>query len=504
MDQIRTLVIEDSPGDFALTQNCLAKVCDSSDGEFIGRKILVDWAQTIKEAKEKSQQNDFKLVLLDLNLPDASGIDSIDKVISIFPDCPIVILSGLSDAKLSIEVVRAGAQDYLIKNELNPLNVGRSIRYAIERFELVRELKQKNADLEAFTAVATHDLKSPLYKISEASELLLEGNIHDEEQKNMFLEMIRRGARRLGQLIDDLLMLSRIGHEAVEFSNVDLNQLFDDVVESLDTLILKESAKVTRDDLPTLFGCRSGLTIIFQNLISNSLKYRSERDPLIKVSSQQENKVWKIIFSDNGMGIDQQEINNIFQPFVRGSGSYGTEGSGIGLATCSRLAELHYGNITAESIIGEGTNIILSLPSQKILNVGKNRNLTKISTISTNSHAKILLVDDDQLQTKIISNVLKKVGFDVVAFTEAKEALEAIKQHDFDCIISDLIMPGVSGEELLVQIKSESDLPVIIYTGMAQSAKDRVLSLGAADCVQKGDAAKKLLESIFLQLNISP
>jgi two-component system, sensor histidine kinase and response regulator len=493
MDPLRILIIEDSEGDYILAQMCFQKILGSSLGELFKDGIKLEWAQSISASQALLQESSFDLILLDLSLPDGFGLACIEKVSEAAFSTPIVVLSGHSDPELSLNAVKSGAQDYLVKGEITPQTLARSIRYSIERFSLVQELRRRNRELEAFTSVASHDLKSPLYKISEASELLRDAELTDNE-RSRFLEMIQRSARRLGTLIDDLLTFSSLGKGAAVFEDVDLNEIVDEVVSELEHTITHSQAEVTHEQLPVVRANRSGVSLLFQNLIANSIKYHGVDTPKIKIVSEVKGPFFRITVADNGKGIQAGELDRVFKPFTRGVGSEGIEGSGIGLATCARLVDIHDGRISAHSTIGEGTTMVVELPRYRRQETSEMP--TPVPVTRTSLKPRVLVVEDDALQARTVTKLLEGQGYEVVTYLDPLQALRATRLYQFDCIVSDLMMPGISGEQLLQRVRRDSSVPVVIYSAMASQVKARMQSLGVFDCIEKGEAAEVLLSAV--------
>lgn len=267
-----------------------------------------------------------------------------------------VIFEVLEEEKLQISDVR----DII----LDVLDSG--IEKAIDQFSYIRseELKRSNRDLEHFAAIAAHDLKSPLATITGFAELLdesLQGKIGIEEIE--YLRAIRRSSARMTLLIDRLLEYSSVGREVKPFESVSINQVAVNVMENLRTVIVSSQAKVHFDKLPVAFGDRSLLSQLFQNFISNALKFRDpNRAPEIYIDAKEEGQSWLFSIQDNGIGFDPKDKENIFSLFKRLDSVKAQSGSGIGLATARKVVELHGGRVWAESRPGAGSIFFFTLP----------------------------------------------------------------------------------------------------------------------------------------------
>lgn len=240
----------------------------------------------------------------------------------------------------------------------------REVNNSLERKVRQRtvELESKNKELEQFAYVASHDLQEPLRTISGFVELLqkeyqdrLEGN------GSKYLEYLSQGSDRMKTLIKDLLDYSRIGREKKAMA-VDCNKLLEEVLADLDKSIRESGATLTTDRLPAMHAYPTELKLLLQNLITNAIKFRHpDRIPLIHIESVQENGYWKFMVADNGIGIEPQFLERIFIIFQRLHSRTKYEGSGIGLAHGKKIAELHGGQIWAQSDPGLGSQFYFTI-----------------------------------------------------------------------------------------------------------------------------------------------
>ncbi len=226
-------------------------------------------------------------------------------------------------------------------------------------------LTRSNAELERFAYAVAHDLNAPLRTIGSRTALCLErsGNKIDPESKDS-LRLVLRSAESMGNLIKNLLTLARAGHNPDD-SETQVNA--EDVVKrSLERLrdeIATSGARVEIEPLPLVRANADQLSLLFQNLISNSLKYRNEKSPVIRISATLDGEAWRFLVSDNGIGIDPKYHAKIFEPFQRlhGLGEYG--GTGLGLTICERIVSQHGGRIWVESVKGDGSRFYFTLPA---------------------------------------------------------------------------------------------------------------------------------------------
>ncbi len=241
--------------------------------------------------------------------------------------------------------------------------------------EQSRQLARSNRDLEHFASMASHDLQEPLRSISIFSELLARDYAPVlGERGQRFLEFIRSGAKKGYDLTQSLLVYARaFSADQSNFVQFSLNKSVDESISSLKLKIAESAATVTRDELPEVLGDAVQVTMVFQNLIDNAIKYRSESRPIIHISARRVGDEVAITVRDNGRGIAKEFREQVFEPFQRIE-TRETAGSGIGLTTCRRVVERHGGRIWVESEPGRGSIFIFTLPT-----LSKRQDLTSAS-----------------------------------------------------------------------------------------------------------------------------
>jgi PAS domain S-box-containing protein len=250
--------------------------------------------------------------------------------------------------------------------------VARDISQRKETEEQLRQfaadLERSNQELEQFAYVASHDMQEPLRKIQAFGDRLKSrAGDHLDEQSRDYLERMQNAASRMQTLMQDLLAYSRVTSRAAPFAPVDLNVVVRDVLDDIETQIERTKGRVEVGDLPTLDADAGQMRQLFQNLISNALKFHHERvAPLVKVDSARDGVACTITICDNGIGFDDRYAERIFGVFERlhGRGEY--DGTGIGLAICRKIVEHHGGTIAARSTPGEGATFTMILPLQNL------------------------------------------------------------------------------------------------------------------------------------------
>jgi PAS domain S-box-containing protein len=224
------------------------------------------------------------------------------------------------------------------------------------------DLERSNKDLEQFAYVASHDLQEPLRMVSSYTQLLAqhyEGRLDEKAKK--FMDYAVDGAVRMQRLINDLLTYSRVGTRGKSLETTDTHALLGEAIRNLAAIIEEKRAIITNDDLPTVRADASQLMQVFQNLISNAVKFQGANVPHIHVSAQDKGREWVFSIRDNGIGIDKQFTDRIFIIFQRLHTRQEYPGTGIGLAVCKRIVERHGGRMWFESEPGKGSTFFFTI-----------------------------------------------------------------------------------------------------------------------------------------------
>ncbi len=226
------------------------------------------------------------------------------------------------------------------------------------------ELVRSNEDLSQFAYVASHDLQEPLRTVSSFATLLAKryrGKL--DENADEFIGLITEGTARMQALINDLLSYSRVGTKNKPFEDVRLDEVLDSALANLRAAVEEADPAITRDPLPEVWGDRAQLTQLLQNLLANALKFRRDPKLEIHVGVRQVDGEWQLSVRDNGVGFDPAFADRIFVIFQRLHGKREYSGTGIGLAICKKVAELHGGRIWVQSQPGRGTTFFFTMPT---------------------------------------------------------------------------------------------------------------------------------------------
>jgi light-regulated signal transduction histidine kinase (bacteriophytochrome) len=227
----------------------------------------------------------------------------------------------------------------------------------------MEKLERSNRELNHFGYVVSHDLREPLRMIQTYLQLLTRRYTDKLEPTALeFIDFAVNGARRMQELIEALLQYSRVSPDSAKESPTDLRRALDRALSQLTDSIQETQAVIEVGDLPVVQGDESRLSIVFQNLISNALKFRREMPPRIRVGGERSGDFWQISLEDNGIGIPAEHISRLFQVFQRLHTVSEYPGTGIGLALSKKVVENHGGTIHVKSVVGQGSTFYFTLP----------------------------------------------------------------------------------------------------------------------------------------------
>ncbi|MBK8050432.1 MAG: hybrid sensor histidine kinase/response regulator [Anaerolineales bacterium] len=369
-EPVQLLLIEDNPGDAHLIRQMIS---DINLAPTAAPALEITWCKTLREGLALLNLQPIHLVLLDLTLPDSSGLVTLARTQASAPTLPIVVLTGVDDEELSLDAVHNGAQDYLVKGQVDAQLLKRSIRYALERMELMatlrkysHDLEQQNAELDAYAHTVAHDLKNPLAAMVGNAQLLLDaGASYDRAMRNAIAADIVHAGHKLYSIIQELLLFSQVRRTDVESTPLDMPEILNEAMAQL-TLIAPNFEKVTitnpSPDWPIARGYAPWIEEVWVNYLSNALKYGGRPPQICVGAGPTEYGMIRFWVSDNGSGLTPEQLDGIFVEFTRLSQARAT-GHGLGLSIVKRIIEKLGGQVGVESEPGYGSTFYFTLPA---------------------------------------------------------------------------------------------------------------------------------------------
>ena len=362
----KVLVVDDSAADRNLVRLSLSAA---------SQRYNLDCAERLSEGLEKLEMERPDVVLLDLNLPDSQGTDTVKRVAHKAPDVPILVLTGSDDDRLALEAVRTGAQDYIVKGQMDSNALTRAMHHAIERHQVIatlRESRQKQLDFkDKFLSHVSHELRSPLACIHQFAEVMLDGLAGPLTAKEReYLQSVLRNAGQLNNLINDLLdaASANVGKLTIEPARVDTQEVIGHLVLMLGTKAKTRGVSLTTTigaQIPAVQADRRRLVQIFVNLVENALKFTDAGGEInLRASiSEQDPRFVQFTVADTGKGINPQNLDLIFDRLYQEQNAVSNrQGLGLGLAISKELVEQHGGRIWVESELGKGSVFTFTVP----------------------------------------------------------------------------------------------------------------------------------------------
>jgi signal transduction histidine kinase len=479
---IDVLLIEDDEDDIIITQRLLSQA---------GRQqFQLRSATCLHDAFSSIDHAPPHIILLDLSLPDSQGQETLVHTLERVPDIPIILLTGLSDEEMGIKAVQEGAQDYLLKGQIDRDRLTRAIHYAIERkryrdhlAEMVNErtceLREANERLRAhdkarteFVSNVSHELKTPLTSMGYAIDNLLKGIVGTlPERAVSYIEMLKEDSIRLGHTVQEILDLSRIESNTLKLHRlrIPLPRLVRRTVNSLQ-LHASESGLALNVSIAGSKGFADcdpqKIERLILNVIRNAVKFTPPNgtvDVTLETEPHNESQ-FRISITDSGIGISSEHLEKVTERYFR-VGEH-VDGTGLGLAICKDIVELHGGRLQLLSPPPNrpnGTQVNIYLPKSPPLNV--------------------LAVDDCAITLKLIATQLCLEEYTVACCANGAEALVHLEHNIPDIIITDVVMPVLDAAAMISEIKAHAQwrhIPIIAVTGGALDRTKREILEGFA------------------------
>jgi len=363
----QVLLVEDNPGDACLIAELLREAGVDA--------FTLSHVSSLADAFQTLSKTSVDVMLLDLSLPDSSGLDTVRLANKHAPDVPIVVMTGLNDGELALNAVQEGVQDFLVKGDTESEWLARCIRYAIERkrgqqilAKKNQELQEKNANLQQLTFAMTHDLQTPLASLVGAVDILRACiDSDDGAVVREWLTRIDASALRMMEMLDHLHVFSKAGLDTLECSPLELGSIVHSVIDDTRAWTSEHHVTVECDmnDVHIL-GDKEAAHRIFANLISNAIKYApDDGSGHVQISTADCGDCIRVQIDDNGPGIPPAQLDDVFIAFRRANKA--KPGTGLGLAIVARYVERLGGRTWLESDGSSGTSAIVELPKPALI-----------------------------------------------------------------------------------------------------------------------------------------
>ncbi len=367
-EPVHLLLVEDNPGDARLFLEMLRAGA---------LEFELSHVERVGEALDHLDHEPVDVLLLDLSLPDSTGLETIVRVQQRAAGVPIIVLTGTDDDVLAIKTVQMGAQDYLRKGETDSVSLVRCIRYAMERKRAeIAERERKTLQeavqaMEQVLGVVGHELRTPLAALRATSEFLLTEDARETDEWDVFLRSINDEVIRMTNMVNDLLEAARLNSGTAQWnwSRVRLEEVCQAAVDQIRPLV--DPGKIHLESLVepstlTMMGDEDAIRRLVLNLLSNAHKHTKEGSIRVvaRVVDEAEGDVVEIEIQDTGEGIRPEIADQLGTAFALNAGIAGAkyvEGTGLGMFICKGIVAAHGGTMAIRSATGKGTTVTVRL-----------------------------------------------------------------------------------------------------------------------------------------------
>ncbi|MBU1244796.1 response regulator [Myxococcota bacterium] len=471
---IHILLVEDNPGDARLVRELVHEAPD----------LEIHHVQTLADGLAYLDQGCSDVVLLDLGLPDSSGMDTLRSFIGSAPSLPVVVLTGQNDEELGRLALREGAQDYLVKGMELEQVLTRAVRYAIERkhsqvqHDLLEEQLRASQKMEAIGSLAggvAHDFNNLLSVILSYTGLAMDSLLEGDPLKDDLLEVQKAGERAAG-LTRQLLAFSR--KQVLQPSVLDVNEITSGLEKMLRRILGEdvELVQVLEPELGRVMADQGQLEQVLMNLVVNARDAMPAGGRLtietsnIEVDGEYASRHMglktgpyvQIAVSDSGCGMDEAVRARIFEPFFTTKEK--GKGTGLGLAMVYGIVQQSGGAIGVSSKPGHGTTFRIYLPRDVSGDAAPDL-VPASPTRKTTGTETILVVEDEDALRKVIHRALSGGGYNVMTAAEGEEALRICARHagEIHLLLTDVVMPKMSGRELAHALTADRPTTRVLY-----------------------------------------
>ncbi|SDB22497.1 Signal transduction histidine kinase [Desulfonatronum thiosulfatophilum] len=504
MSTLRVLIVEDSEDDVMLVVRALKNA---------GFSLEYARVETTQAMEQALTAEPWDLIISDHVMPEFNSFQALEVLKRSGLDIPFILVSGSIGEETAVEAMKAGVHDFIMKDKLARLvpAVRRELKEVANRrekkaaYEALVAAKQvaeaANEAKDTFLANMSHEIRTPLSGIMGLMQLMQSTPLAPDQKR--FVDMALTSADRLTTLLSDILDISSLESGLLEIrqDKVNLRDLGDSVMDLFSATAEKKNIALDSTYDPSipgiLFGDEVRVRQILFNLVGNALKFTEKGRVVVEMSPvglNRENHLRLLIsVSDTGIGMPEDQLDEMFKPFVQSDSTTTRkyQGAGLGLTIVKRLVELMNGTIAVESAPGEGTTFHVLLPF--VIPGVVNGKSVRVSKSRRNiGDVNILYAEDDPINQVPIQLLLEKAGYRVALAEDGRRVLDMLVHEDYDCILMDVQMPIMDGIEATKAIRSsralgkKKNIPIIALSAKAMPGdRERFLQAGMNDYLAK-------------------
>lgn len=526
----RILLIDDDEDSFVITRGLLARTGKSN--------FELDWVGSFDAGLATLRQGRHVACLLDYRLDGRTGLELLNQAVAEGCRVPIIMMTGQDDHQIDLQAMKAGAADYLVKDALDATRLERSIRYAIERQQLLDTLAKRAEQLlrsqeelkvameaaesanrakSEFLANMSHEIRTPMNGIIGMADLLSGTPLGNEQRE--FLSLIQQSADALLRLLNDILDFSKIEAGKLELESIEfgLQECLGKGIHLLTQRAaekqLELACRVDASIPDRLIGDPGRLRQIIINLVGNAIKFTDRGEVLVNVNAEEisESKA-RLRFSirDTGIGISADQRQRLFQAFTQADASTTRRfgGTGLGLAISSRLIERMRGRIWVDSEVGHGSTFSFVVE----FGVAADQTPPRQVQLRQLRDLPVLVVDDNSTNRRILQEILRNWQMQPTLVDSGPAAIAAIAAANragrpFSMLLLDHHMPDMNGVELAEQVSSQSDgqaRPILLLSSsMTTLDSQKLHDAGINRFLRKPVMASELLDAMLQELGVS-
>lgn len=516
MPSQRVLLIDDSSEDRAMVRSALVRGGTDRRYEFLEAENAVRGLELCNDDSNLP----IDCIIVDFHMPQMTGVELLGELLEgDIPRFPVIVLTGSSGTTQASQALQAGAQDYLTKDAIYPVVLSRLVDNAIERHVLMKRLKNSeraadsaNRAKSALIGNISHEIRTPMTAVLGLCDVLLQSSLNDD-QRNL-LSMIRDNGSYLVEIVNDLLDISKMEAGMLEIKPlaINLRDFLDDLISIMGVRANENSTTLDvgfADDVPEwIFADPIRLRQILLNLLSNAIKFT----PNGKVRLEAQNagndsqNLIRFVVEDNGCGIPQEDLENIFLPFMQSGTDLAnrSRGTGLGLSICRRLIVAMGGRIDVESVIDEGSSFTITLPlveAHESMALQEKQTYTLSRTVEEIlADCEVVVAEDTRATQVLMRRFIEASGGKVTVLEDGQQLVAHVREHhrSISVVITDLQMPVLDGLDATRAIREfDPHTPVLVLTADALAeTRSEAMQAGADDLITKPIDREKFLEML--------